>query len=101
MTRAFAPAIGADRYADISDEDEADRYADEIDARNLIVTPEWWLTRMSEQISYGEADRIATCLARCLREIDRACKGDRYAQIAITTALSILQASAIKDASHE
>ena len=100
MTKAFAPALGSDRYADISDidADEADNYHD---GAGDIVTEEFWLTRMSEQISYGEAQRIASCLARCMKEIDRACKGDRIALTAITTALSALQATAKKDASDE
>ena len=114
MTRAFAPALGSDRFADISDEDEADRYYDAPDpelpgfekwadeyAASDIKTEEFWLTRVSEQISYGEGLRIAECLARCMKEIDRACKGDRIALTAITTALSALQATAKKDASDE
>jgi len=117
MTRAYAPAIGADRYADISDEDEADRYydapdpelpgfekwADEYSASD-IQTEEFWLTRVSDQISYGEGLRIAECLARCMKELDAACRDNGYQWIAIraiTTALSTLQQNAKRDAEDE
>jgi len=109
MSRAYAPPIGMPRdlYRDPKDlddysDDEPPDYYDEWNAERDVKTSEWWLTRMDgESISYGEAERIATCLARCMKEIDRGCKGDSIAVNAILDALSDLKESAIKDATEE
>ena len=91
------PADIAERISDIDDdytpeeENEIERRTDEIIAKR-ILWPEYWGSIL-EGINHL-TDELPRQIARCMANIDLACKADEIAIRAITTALSILQAHA-------
>lgn len=63
-----------------------------------ICSSDWWKEKLGElSLSKDAAD----CIARCMREVNGACRGNQISLDAITTALSNLQARARADARDE
>ena len=98
---SWVPAERAERDSDTSRgfhverslynaQEMADAQLD-VAAADLLCSAEWWADYME---GLASCEAIATCLARCYTELDRACRGQQVARDAVFTALHNLERDA-------
>lgn len=85
-----------DRLRQEQDDDAAE--ALRAQAERDIRDPDWWKDKLG---GVSIADDAANVLARCMTNLDDACRGCPISREAITTALSNLQSLARADARDE